>query len=79
MTPETGTLTQDAAGNCFGDVLIDFMDSQAQTILQLLGLDADVLPIFVTSGVTAEALGYHTAYPVGAAGKLQTYMPGWCR
>jgi hypothetical protein len=74
VTPETGVLYTDAAGNPFGDVLIDFLDSQAQTILQFLNLDADVLPIFVTNGVTAEALGYHTAYPVGPSGKLQTYI-----
>lgn len=77
VTPETGSLSQDAAGNTFGDVLIDFMDSQARTILQLMDLDSDAVPIFVTSGVTAEALGYHTAYPVGTrngGSKLQTYV-----
>jgi hypothetical protein len=74
VTPETGTLFTDAAGNSFGDVYIDFLDAQARTILQLLDLDADVLPIFVTDNVTAEALGFHTAYPVGASGRLQTYV-----
>ena len=74
VTPETGKLQQDAAGNYFGDVLIDFLDAQAQTILQLMDVDADTLPIFVTDGVTAEALGFHTAYPVGTAGRLQTYL-----
>jgi hypothetical protein len=74
VTPETGTLYTDAAGNPFGDVLIDCLDSQAQTILQFLELDPDVLPIFVTGDVTAEALGYHTAYPVGPGGKLQTFV-----
>ena len=74
VTPETGALFRDQDGNFFGDVLIDFMDSQAQTILQLLNLDADVLPIFVTGNVTAEALGYHTAYPIGAGSRLQTYI-----
>ena len=65
VTQETGTLQVDASGNpIFGDVLIDFIDSQAQTILQLLHLDADTLPIFVTDNVTAEALGYHTAYTI---------------
>src|SRR3982074_3144150 len=54
VTPQTGTLMKDPAGNFFGDVLIDFMDSQAQTILQLLQLDSDALPIFVTDGVTAQ-------------------------
>jgi hypothetical protein len=72
VTPETGVLYQDNNGNYFGDVLIDFMDSQIQTILQFLDVDADVLPIFVTDGVTAEALGYHTAYQVG--NRLQTFV-----
>jgi hypothetical protein len=78
VTPETGTtLFQDANGNFFGDVFIDFLDSQAQTILQFLQLDADTLPIFVTDNVTAEALGYHTAYaiPNGENGtRLQTFI-----
>jgi hypothetical protein len=75
VTPETGTLSQDAAGNFFGDVLIDFMDSQIRTILQFQGVDADTLPIFVTDNVTAEALGYHTAYALDADGdRLQTFI-----
>ena len=52
---------QDANGNFFGDVLFDFMDAQIQTILQLLDLGDDTLPIFVTDGVTNQALGYHNA------------------
>jgi hypothetical protein len=77
VTPETGTLFTNSAGTVFGDVLIDFMDAQAQTILQLLDLPADVLPIFVTSQSTAEALGYHTAFdlPLNNGGtRLQTYV-----
>jgi hypothetical protein len=74
VTPETGALFQDDSGNFFGDVLIDFMDAQIQTILQLLNLDADVLPIFVTDGVTAEALGYHSAFALGSGSRLQTYI-----
>ena len=35
VTPETGTLFANSAGTLFGDVLIDFMEAQAQTILQL--------------------------------------------
>jgi hypothetical protein len=53
------------------------MDSLAQTILQFLNLGSDTLPIFVTNGVTNEALGYHTAYTVtGSDGKphLQTFI-----
>lgn len=74
VTPETGALFKDADGNFFGDVLIDFMDAQIQTILQLLNLDADVLPIFVTSAVTAEALGYHSAFTLGSGSRLETYI-----
>jgi hypothetical protein len=77
VTPETGQLFDVGGGQMIGDVLIDFMDSQAQTILQLLDLPADVLPIFVTDSVTAEALGYHTAYAVAdrnGGAQLQTYI-----
>lgn len=77
VTPETGALSADSSGNLFGDVLIDFLDSQAQTILQLLQVDSDTLPIFVTDNVTAEALGYHTAYtvPNGDEGtRIQTFI-----
>jgi hypothetical protein len=77
VTPETGNLSQDSAGNFFGDVLIDFLDSQAQTILQFLNLGADTLPIFVTDGVTAQALGYHTAYAIHEDDgriRLQTFI-----
>jgi hypothetical protein len=77
VTPETGSLYAGSSGALFGDVLIDFLDSQAQTILQFLNLPPDTVPIFVSNMVTAEALGYHTAYPVsdGRGGqRLQTYM-----
>jgi hypothetical protein len=77
VTPETGALSQDADGNFFGDVLFDFIDSQAQTILQLLEVNPDTLPIFVTDGVTNEALGYHTAYPTqdgGGGTRVQTFI-----
>jgi hypothetical protein len=61
VTPETGALFQ--VGNAYlGDVLIDFLDSQAKTIIQLSGIDPDEVPIFVTGNVTAEALGYHDAF-----------------
>jgi hypothetical protein len=63
VTPETGTLFK-IGNDLFGDVLIDFLDSQARTILQLTGIDPDELPIFVTQNVTAQALGYHTAFSV---------------
>jgi hypothetical protein len=76
VTPETGTLFQIGA-DLFGDVFIDFIDSQEQTILQLTNLDPDEVPIFVTQNVTAEALGYHTAITAfdDADGEiLQTYI-----
>jgi hypothetical protein len=59
VTPET--LVQ-VGPDFFGDVLIDFLDSQALTIIQLTGIDPDEVPIFVTQNVTAEALGYHSAF-----------------
>jgi hypothetical protein len=77
VTPATGALAQDSSGNYLGDVLFDFIDSQAQTILQLLEVGEDTLPIFVTDNVTAQALGYHTAYPVsdGEGGtRVQTFI-----
>jgi len=77
VTPETGQLFDLGGGQMLGDVLFDFLDSQAQTILQLLDLPADVLPIFVTDSVTAEALGFHTAYSVAdrnGGTRLQTYI-----
>jgi hypothetical protein len=63
VTPETGTLFK-VGGRFFGDVLIDFLDSQALTIIQLANIDPDEVPIFVTQNVTAEALGYHEAFSV---------------
>ena len=78
VTPETGTLLSDSTGQpVFGDMLFDFVDAQVKTILQLLKLPPDVLPIFVTGDVTAEALGYHDAYAVndGSANpRLQTFI-----
>jgi len=76
-TPQTGGLMQDANGNFFGDVLFDFMDAQIQTILQLLDLSDDTLPIFVTDGVTNQALGYHNAAQItdsDGTAHLQTYI-----
>ena len=62
VTPDFGTLTPLAPGVYLGNVPIDFMDSLARSIIAQLNLDSGVLPIFVTNGVTADALGYHTAY-----------------
>jgi hypothetical protein len=77
VLPTIGELFDLGGGQFSGDVLIDFMDSQIQTILQLLDLPADVLPIFVTNAVTAQALGYHNAYPILARDggtRLQTFI-----
>lgn len=76
VTPETGTLSQSGSAY-FGDVLIDFLDAEAQTIIALSGIAADEVPIFVTQNVTAEALGYHEAYATAqstAATTLQTLI-----
>jgi hypothetical protein len=77
VTPDIGQLFDPfGTGNYLGNVPIDFMDSLARSILSQLNLDAGVLPIFVTSGVTADALGYHTAYTQKGSNPphLQTYI-----
>jgi hypothetical protein len=77
VTPETGELLQLSDTDFIGNVLIDFMDAQARTIIQLAGLDPDEVPIFVTQNCTAEALGYHNAFAVATDnGKetLQTFI-----
>ena len=77
VTPETGSLSQLTDGTFIGDVLIDFMDSQIQTILQFANIQPDEVPIFVTDDVTAEALGYHSAgtiTPGDGTQILQTYI-----
>lgn len=76
VTPETGTLFT-VGGNFFGDMLIDFLDSQAKTILQFTDVGPDEVPIFVTQNVTAEALGYHDAFSIpnsDASETLQTLI-----
>jgi hypothetical protein len=79
ITPDVGSLFDFDLG-VFGNVPIDWMDSLARSILAQLNLDPGVLPIFVTDGVLADALGYHTAYaqqnnsPPPAIGHLQTYI-----
>jgi hypothetical protein len=71
ITPDIGSLFDFDLG-VFGNVPIDFMDSLARSILAQLNLDPGVLPIFVTDGVLAEALGYHTAYAQQSGGPPQT-------
>jgi hypothetical protein len=73
VTPETGSMFQIGSA-LFGNVLIDFLDAQARTIIQLTGLDPDELPVFVTDNVIAEALGYHTAFSVSNPDGTQTFQ-----
>jgi hypothetical protein len=76
VAPDTGSLFR--IGNAiFGNVLIDFIDAQEQTIIQVAGLGPNELPVFVTDNVIAQALGYHNAYFVtgpGGADAIQTYI-----
>jgi len=77
ITPETGALFQDSSGNYFGDVLFSLVDAMARIIIQTEHFAADELPVFVTDNVTAEALGWHSAYPVrhpDHSVRLQTYV-----
>jgi len=64
VTPETGTLFQVDPTHFFGDVLFDFMDAEIRTIIELTGMEPDEVPIFITDGVTNQALGYHSAFSV---------------
>jgi hypothetical protein len=76
VTPAIGTLSQ-VGSDLFGDVPIDFMDSQIRTILQFMDIGPDQLPIFVTGDCTAQALGYHNAFSLGqddGTEILQTYL-----
>jgi len=52
-------------GNDFvGNVLIDFIDSLEQAIIEVESFAPDELPVFVTGNAIAQALGYHSAFPV---------------
>ena len=74
VTPEFGTLGQFADGTFIGDMLIDATDAILNAYIQASTIDADELPVFVTSMVTAEALGYHNAMQHGGSPVLQTYI-----
>jgi hypothetical protein len=65
VTPDIGELLAvgPGPGDLIGNVLIGALDSQLHTIIQLTGIDADEVPIFVTQNVFAQALGYHDAFP----------------
>ena len=76
VTPETGSLFK-IGSSTFGNVLFDFIDAEAQTIIQAAGLSPDELPVFVTDNVIAEALGFHSAYSVtnpNGTEAFQTYI-----
>jgi hypothetical protein len=73
ITPETGGLFQ-LGSAIFGNILIDAMDAVINTYIQAAGIDADVVPIFVTDNVIAEALGYHSATQFTGSQVLQTYI-----
>lgn len=76
VTPKTGQLQQ-VGGAPLGNMNIDAFDRQLHRILPKLGLGPDQTPLFVTQAVTADALGYHDAFPVpdGQGGsRVQTLM-----
>ena len=60
-----------------GNVLVDFIDAQALSIIQAEGIQPDELPVFVTGNCIAQALGYHSVSqfnnPDNSA-SLQTYL-----
>jgi hypothetical protein len=73
VAPDTGSLFK--MGNAlFGNVLIDFLDAQALTIIQVAGLSPNELPVFVTDNVIAQALGYHSAYTVTNSDGTQAFQ-----
>jgi hypothetical protein len=74
VTPEFGTLSQDSAGNFFGDMSIDATDAILNTYIQASGIAPDEVPIFVSDNVTAEALGYHSASQYGGSAAIFTYI-----
>jgi hypothetical protein len=67
VEPDIGELFQIGSdpNALIGNLRFGAIDSTIHTILQFLDVQPDELPIFVTSNVTADALGYHDAFPVG--------------
>lgn len=60
-----------------GNVLFDYIDGLAQSIIQAEGFAPDELPVFVTGNVINQALGYHSAFSVTNADgsvSLNTYL-----
>jgi len=78
VTPGIGELIQLDSTTFLGTMNIDALDSQLHTIVQLLGIDPDETPLFVTQNAFADvALGYHDAYAVANdddSETLQTLM-----
>jgi len=67
VTPQTvGAfgLVQVGPNAFFGDALFDFVDAELRTIIQVSGIEPDEVPVFITDGVTNEALGFHNAITV---------------
>ncbi len=74
VTPETGQLLQIGPSTIIGNIQIDTVDAVINTYIQAAGIDPDVLPVFVTDNVIAEALGYHSATQFPGSSVLQTYV-----
>ena len=65
VTPGIGELIQLDSTTFLGTMNIDALDSQLHTIVQLMGIDPDETPLFITQNAFADvALGYHDAYAV---------------
>lgn len=76
VAPDTGSLIK-IGNSTFGNVLIDFIDAEALTIIQAAGIGPNELAVFVTDNVIAQALGYHSAYTVtnpDGSETFQTYL-----
>jgi hypothetical protein len=66
VEPDVGELTQlgSTPDTLVGNLRFGEIDAIIHTILQFIPIEPDELPIFVTYNVTADALGYHDAFPV---------------
>ena len=63
VTPATGQLYT-YNGGYIGNMNINDLNAQLHAILPTLNLAPDETPVFITQGVTADALGYHDAFVV---------------
>jgi hypothetical protein len=77
VDPTIGDLFS-VGGSYYGDIYIGALDSTLHTILQLVNVQPDELPVFVTYNASADvALGYHDAFVLGkndGADVLQTLV-----